>query len=703
MKEKEIKAIAADVTSDNRQVYRDERVVRAKPGAGFVVPDRVEQESPIAFSRQIEGMQAVQAIPMKEPVKRVPVEATVIPSRSMVLNRPQTDAASRVPVEAKPIQMYQADGERSDMNALDKETAKRQPVADKVAVPVHESVVSGHNLINPMNLDKALSTTCNKMEEDMHINDFFTTLRAHLRDKKMHAKTFYGKIQNAGYYAAFTLGGFTRDGDNNPVIPNLEGNKFMPMLVFFDRLHNDTRISLIGTDKDKEKRDATKIMPEYRRLFNDSDGFPVEWLEIFKNRLKEKLVIDPSGLNAIVDYISSVWVAKATPSIAEETTVVQVQETKEPVVATPINKAPETSVLNNPVAPVVDDQTGCIGDCDRCKLNECVSQPDATYDGGDDDDDDEEEDVFIINTHNIDGYDCIMIQPDSEIMIPIYYEGSIDDIPLDQCTLPSMGDNRNNIWDMLIHFAPKYIFTAEDPTEYITDLFDAEITDVKVVILGNLESGLYVMGAYGVDPDFGRVDTQERYDYMRRLNYLVQEHIADTAISHLKRSLSNPENFMTEDDAIEKGDEDYNSDQEASDDDQDDVQRERDFSEGIEDPEEEGFVMTKTLAAAITPENDELASAAMAAITGGRTVQEEPDHLSSEVPIDTNSVPFQKTEPEYPKDHYQYEDPDDTGRPKGPQRNNRGGMNDDGTFVPRGKKDKRRDRDRDRDRGYDRD
>jgi hypothetical protein len=226
-----------------------------------------------------------------------------------------------------------------------------------------------------------------------------------------------------------------------------------------------------------------------------------------------------------------------------------------------------------------------------------------------------------------------------------------------------------------------------DPQPYIDGLFDREVTDVKVIILGQLESsGQYIMGPYRVDPDFGRIESQEDYDYMKRLNYLIQENIADTAISHLKRTLRMQELFRTEEDAMQEARKNYED--ESSDDPVDE-----------NDNSEEDFVMTSDIHSQPgqepVEEMDAATAAAVAAVTGNESVSTTPsaepeEHLSTDQEVDTNVVSFDRPEDE----EVLPDEPDyvsDDGRParKGDKQ-----RNDDGeyTFKPRSKKDRKKDR-----------
>jgi len=132
--------------------------------------------------------------------------------------------------------------------------------------------------------------------------------------------------------------------------------------------------------------------------------------------------------------------------------------------------------------------------------------------------------------------------PEHPVAIPFYTD--LTSIPVDK-RLPSCADDRNENWDWLIHFRPNIMFTTREPKQYLQINSDAEVCDIKIVILSE-EDGTYTMGVYYVDEEIGRINNSQDEIRIHRINYLVQEEMSASSSSHLWRSLSKTALFINE-------------------------------------------------------------------------------------------------------------------------------------------------------------
>lgn len=167
---------------------------------------------------------------------------------------------------------------------------------------------------------------------------------------------------------------------------------------------------------------------------------------------------------------------------------------------------------------------------------------------------DEDEPVYLsVNIQYLDDFDIVKITSEEsfgEVTIPIYTK--LDEVKEDEVS-PSMVDDRNGIWDWLIHMVPDLMFTTKDPDKYlkinIDELYENQ---PHIVILDHDTDGNYIMGifylagVYIYDEEDDDAIPCFNEALMKKINKLVKDNIGYSQISHLRRSLTMTELITTD-------------------------------------------------------------------------------------------------------------------------------------------------------------
>ena len=486
-----------------------------------------------------------------------------------------------------------------------------KPVPRQAIEPVADKVVRQVKLPKTESLSKSISKISNMMRDFLHSSDIFNEIKPYIKDKKLFPETFYQKAQNAIYHSLIDFCEVTKDENKNIILPDItEYTSYIPTLWFFDRIFNSKSVSFEKT--------AEKLMAKYRRTFHNNDGIQVEWVELLRTKLSEKMPVEAYGIDQMVEILSDLWCMKITPVLPEP----------EPV--------PTSSVefLESPLAKDDDDE-----------------DDDEYYDDDDDDDEDDEPSLTIDVeiSKDEDGINTMIINS-LEVSIPIYF--TLDEIYADVDPIPSLsGDDRNGIWDWLIHFEPNNIFVTKDPQQYLDgNVVPESLGNIKCVILDVIEESEYVIGIYDIDEELGK-DALNDID-VKHINYLVLTHISDTNISHLRKTLSQPELFTKEEDLLEHVDK-YNAAVEAS---EDEVEEGEESEEVNDDDDEEvdlaalavdSLEEEEASAEEVIPEEEEDEEIAVEVVE--EVVEEEPEMNTSVVTI----------APSADEDNEYYDDDDD--------------------------------------------
>ena len=549
-------------------------ITRNQPTKGFVANQPLEEVPPISYVNLGKEMRRAErtgeensnssaVLQRNDPVdatpRRNPKTPSIIPPPPEVVYTPKAQP------KVNPMNFSDEDVAYLMTNnpavIADNVVPQSQDVSEKI-VPVKETPrepVRRQDIRLPVIIDlpRAISKWTNMLREHVYDIDLFNEVRASLTQKNIYHETFLNKLQNCMYHTTMDFCNVVKDADGNVTLPEIsEETSFLPTLYFFDRIFHNKSVSFEKT--------AVKLMSKYRRVFKDHDGIQLEWLELLKIRMKEKMPIDPYGIEQIAEKIAELACMKIEP----------------------VKPTPKVEVLQSPLMKEDDDEY---------------------IDDDDDDEDDETPDLDIEMevAEDDEGINTLTIYQSDNIAIPIYH--TIDDMHYDQ-QLPSLsGDDRNGIWDHLIHFKPRIMFTTDDPEKYLAGNFDAKVPHIKCVIMDIIEEGgeeirpgvelkKYIMGIYNVGRKYG-ADSLEFID-VHHINHLVLENIADTNISHLKKSLLMEELFMKESDILDHVD---NFESESVEDtDQDEVE---DDEDEVSDDDAEEIDLTQ--AAMDTVDNEE--------------------------------------------------------------------------------------------------
>lgn len=387
------------------------------------------------------------------------------------------------------------------------------------------------DLPNVVNLNKSISKVSNLIKDWLHVEDVFNQVKDNMKDKKMYAENFYTKIQNCIYHSLREYCRMSKDEQGNDILPVIvPGMECLPTLVFFDRMFNDKTISY--------EKAPNKVMEKYRKTFPDADGIQDGWVQFFKDRAKSKMPMDENGIVKVATIIMKEWgYRKYSAAILSNQPIPPTLDlSKAPI---RLGEQEEETVLQYPISTNTSTMIQ--------NLN-TIHNDVEEYDGDDEDENDEyltvsiirDEDIDVVKIESSDGY--------GKVAIPFYTK--LGNLPMDDI-IPSVVDDRNGKWDWLIHFVPDLTFKTQNPDQYLeANDMDPTTNKIKCVIMDESD-GTYIIGVYFVaritlfDGDEDGVEDFSD-DTIEMINKLVNMEVASGFMSHLTRSLNDPEFFRDE-------------------------------------------------------------------------------------------------------------------------------------------------------------
>lgn len=362
---------------------------------------------------------------------------------------------------------------------------------------------------------------------------------SNLRDRRMTPDQFYRIVQNAvfrslGIFCNFKeveVPNMRNAGTHKEfTLPDqINGTEYEPTMVFVARFWNNDHIN--------ECENPSDIMIAYRDCFSDYQGIQREWLPYLDTRLRQKLNITSIGIKKIVDTIAEHWCV-----LEEEDEIPQEPE----------------------VLPDENEEVAFSGSYEATPVEVAQDPTEEEYDG------EEGEEVpaqFSVEIFYDDSFDVIKVNSGEAfgpISIPFYTK--MDNIVINPNEhIPSIGDDRNGVWDWLIHIVPDMMFRTKNPDEWLkVNNYADETNQLHIVIMHEDPDGTFIMGIYYLTGIFIVDDEGVGHptmdpDILAKLNKLIRDDIGYGSISHLNRSLSmeeliRPEEYVSQ--IVEYEDED---------------------------------------------------------------------------------------------------------------------------------------------------
>lgn len=491
-------------------------------------------DTEIAFTGTLVQMPALDYIKYEHP-SSISVSPTVVTKESTgIVEEELPDLEPSIPIEVKSV---------------------REVKAEK---PVQQKHKFSDNFMR--NAEWAVSKLSNTIGNHMHALLLFDTVRGNIRDRKMYPETFYKAVGSAVFRSIITFCDFTEipasestqfDKDGNPrrvfKIPDtIEGMHYEPTLIFISRFWVNRDINSM--------EDPGEIMMKYRERFEDYQGIQREWLEVFRKRLLDKIQIDASGADKIVNIVADLWcVIEDEDDGIEEFEEINTTEEEPALLESPVEESVEEEPLDISGTYAMDDHV------DSTHVD-VAQNPSEEYDEAGEGENDyySECEYLSVEISLDDEFDVIkLISGDAygPTNIPLYVK--LDDIVVDPTTaVPSIVDDRNGVWDWLIHMVPDMMFRTKNPDKWLeVNKYNDLEEQLHIVILDEVD-GEYLMGIYYVSGIYIMDDDNNAHPTMdesilTKLNKLITDNIGYGAISHLRRSLSatdliKPEEYISD-------------------------------------------------------------------------------------------------------------------------------------------------------------
>lgn len=511
----------------------------------IVIPEVVAE---VAFAGTMEDSSKQESIEVKvEPM--IDNEDMNIPNNSSIMEAPIPEEKQKV-VEVE----VQASTVPDKNNTQSEAVAPKELVENKIKGSSSTNISFNSNFTD--NMERAISKLSNKIGNHMHEILLFDEVKNYIRDKKMYPDTFYKALQNAIFRSLIIFCGFQEKdvpnqngkGTHKEFIPpvNIAELNATPTLMFISRFWNTKSINAI--------ENGSEIMDAYRNTFSDFVGIQHEWIEVLANRLRSKMQITDQGINEITRAIEALWCIEADEQDLplseqseeyEESFETSKEQSQEPTKEE--SQIPVSSALSQKENTNRNDGIAFGGTMEQ-QLADDFDQNEEDEEEEDIYDDEEEESnthTYVELRRNVGGYDIIkLITADDYDTITIPFYAHLDKIDVNQ--LPeSSADNRNGVWDWLIHFMCDYRFITHDPEKWlkINDTPSGILSLFKFVILqSELENGGTLMGFtvtdYVIELDEEGNETQiTDYETLAKINAVIINNCAYGDISHLGRSL----------------------------------------------------------------------------------------------------------------------------------------------------------------------
>lgn len=388
------------------------------------------------------------------------------------------------------------------------------------------------------NAGRAISQISNYAQETILKSELFDDVRSSVKER-LWPETFYKNIQNAIYHSLLTFCHFTYEdvpveggGTKRQYIApeDIENPDYAETLLFIQRWWMNKKLN--------DLEDLQSVMEAYEFIYGDAGGFQREWLDEFKNRLlkKERMKIDAFGVNTIVQKVGEMWCVPEEVPEPHEDNGIEVggsdDEEDDPLVgAFEVPEPASATVLQNPQGDEDD------GDDDS---------------ESDDEDEDDTPDYLSINIVHEDGIDVVKVSCDDPYgysSIPLYC--NLDEIDPD-ANLESLADNRNGVWDWLIHMSPDMVFTTRNPDRWLHLANNGEPYSGQVhMFIIDENGGTYLMGVSIVEGIYEYTDDDQPIlnmsdEMLKKINNLICTNIGLSCISHYRRSCTMWDEAMDE-------------------------------------------------------------------------------------------------------------------------------------------------------------
>lgn len=375
------------------------------------------------------------------------------------------------------------------------------------------------------NAYKAFSKLSDRIGAHMHELGVKDVVASHIRDKKMYPEGFYKGIQNAVFRSLMIfcqfdekdVANYDGKGTHKVFTPpsTFDGTPFQDTAVFVSRFWDNRDINSLEV--------ADDIMLHYRDRFQDYQGIQNEWIPLLETRIKDKMPIDANGAKKIADIIRSNW-------------CVQIEDETE--------ESPEEAVE---VQPEPEEEIAFSGAYDNTASVEKVEvAQNPTEDEYDEEETGNDDDYpFCVEIYPDDDYDIIKVNAaDAFGPISIPYYVKLENVKVNTTEdIPSIADDRNGVWDWLIHMVPDMMFRTRDPQKWLeVNTYNGETNQLRIVIM-NENKGEYIMGIYYlvgifIIDDEGNPNPTSDPVILAKLNKIIRDDTGYGGISHLQRSLS---------------------------------------------------------------------------------------------------------------------------------------------------------------------
>lgn len=418
----------------------------------------------------------------------------------------------------------------------------------------------------------AVSNIGKMVQESMTQSLFFDEIKNHISQKKFYAGDFYKVISTAVYKAIVGFCNFQQIDIPNKDKPgthrgykcpeNISGEIYEPTMIFLQRTYIDERLNHCET--------IDELMNKYHEFYGDYLGLQREVIPSLRLELEKRLKMSRNGIDATLAKLDSLLVvpqevddirimAEAFAEAAAEEPDTTLKDKLDAEIAASKDQPEERVSINQMLAEVVHEVIGEVNQPEEPKEEVAFStdiQDDGeefTYD--DTEEENQEENSYLPTTIEVfeDGNSNVIrlrtADAFGEVVIPFYK--NLAEVDLTK-SLPSMVDDRNGDWDWLVHFAPMMRFYTNDPEKWL-EVNENEIEENQAhpVILDELEDGSYVMGLYLIDGIYfvdidGNYSPVEDMELIKKINMVILDNVATGDISHLKRTVDNPEGIYDE-------------------------------------------------------------------------------------------------------------------------------------------------------------
>lgn len=373
-----------------------------------------------------------------------------------------------------------------------------------------------------------------------------------------YPKEFYSGIQHAVDHAILEFCNFeVKEGVNRAGKPcknffapeQLTNAPYTGTMIFLARFAGDEEVN---------SAPAADVMRIYRIKYSNNDGLQPEIRDTLIEKIKNEFATSDSTRDKIVNLIAAEWfshnvskkeepdddpepeIAEVTDEPAEETTDTIPQEVVDKLESSATQDTPEE---NQPGVAFSGDVAE-----DASDINQ-ISKDDQESDEDDDNykytsidvylaEADGEPDAIVYTTPGAYGLNTITLYEDFE---------KLDNKKLQ----PSMVDDRNGVWDWLIHGEPVGIIRTDNPDKFvklndedISDDWGTEQVSLKFAILDETEQGDWLVGMYPignidiVDADGNYQSIMNDKDLMIKINNLIVNNVGITKISALSKTIN---------------------------------------------------------------------------------------------------------------------------------------------------------------------